>query len=371
MDEIELKNVKRHIEARVNEFEHILNDECIAGSKAWFAFNKGFDETTKSAEATFESGFGDSIVINLVDIEYNDGRTYFKFVIDTIVVDNAKINITNMRRHGFVDYRQGVIDKGITDPYQIYQNSRFHCKMYDSLTFKCTNLADHKKDIVNALKSVIRIGKRNQLKNGVSDMVIVARNARKTSISECATAIHLVDSGMQYINAIINANADWFANIETKYQDIYAKLYHDPYNKTSKVYLPVECTIYSNKDKFTTRIDPLKVATTEAHDKYFLFKFTYFATFDIDTDEYGVDEERWTYNKPYYFSDPKMKFPDDMKTDGFTLTASLTDGVFSLTSSNPYTTRTDALDSFKKVISNMQMAQQVRDNMLATLQPKG
>ena len=371
MDEIELKNVKRHIEARVNEFEQMLNSDCIASSKTWFAFNKGFDETTRSAEATFDSGFGDSIVVNFVDIDYRDGRTYFKFVIDTIIVNSAKINITNMRRHGFVDYRQGIIDKGITDPYQIYQNCRFHCKMYESLTYVCTNLVDHKKDIINALNSVIRIGKRNQDKKGVSDTVIVARNARKTSISECATAIHLVDSGMQYINEVINANAEWLTNIETKYQDAYAKLYHDPYNKTAKVYLPVECTIYSNKDKFTTRIDPLKVAATEDHDKYFLFKFTYYATFDINTDEYGVDEEHWTYSKPNYFNYPKMLFPDTVKANAFMLTANLTDGVFSLTSSNPYTTRTDAIDSFKRVISNMQMAQQVRDNILAQLQPKG
>ena len=347
-------SIHKDIALIVNSF----NSNRIDGSDGWVAFTKEFDESTKRLETTLDSGEGTAVVLLFDDILVNsDGDVTYKFVIDHIDANNAQMNIVNMRRHGFEDYKAGPRIHNIYDERKYYQHWRFFSKVLSDNDSRYTNVGERSGLWLNAFKLVMSAGKRRQEKTGVAAHERVAQSNFKQNLSECIAAIQLVDTGMERINAQVAEVRDWFKEIKVDYKSNDTKLYENPYTKGANVVMPVEVSFYTDVNKFKTENEPL-----DCGERYYLFQCTYHVRFDVVTNECEVDNAKWQTHCAYYFSDPAMKIPDELGSS-VTIAAHLDRGV--LDTGDKFCSGEQAMNALGVAIKNMLNAQKLHDAMTA------
>lgn len=364
---MEIETLNKIVTSIHKDVAHIINKfnrDHMDGSNGWVPFFKDFDETTKRFETTLDSGEGTRVVIFFDDIAINsDGDVSYKFVVDQITANNAQMNIVNMRRHGFSDYAAGPNIHHIFDERRVYQHFRFYSKVLDDSNTRFTNIGERSGLWMQAFKSVMRVGQRRQEKTGVSDHERVAQSNFKQNLSECISAIQLVDTGMERINSEVAKVRDWFKEIKVDYKSDETKLYENPYTKGANVIMPVEVSFFTDVNKLKTVKDPM-----DCGDRYYLFQCVYNVRFDVVTNDCEVDNTKWQSRYAYYFSDPEMKIPDSLKRS-VTLSAHLDKGV--LNTGSDYCTGDEAMAALNVAIQNMLNAQKVHDAMIAGLASQG
>ena len=358
---MELETLNKIVTSIHKDIAHIVNRfnrDRMDGSDGWVAFTKEFDESTKRLETTLDSGEGTTVVLLFDDIWLNsDGDVTYKFVIDHIDANNAQMNIVNMRRHGFDDYKAGPRIHNIYDERKYYQHWRFFSKVLSDNDSRYTNVGERSGLWLNAFRSVMRVGQRRQEKTGVAAHERVAQSNFKQNLSECIAAIQLVDTGMERINAQVAEVRDWFKEIKVDYKSNDTKLYENPYTKGANVIMPVEVSFYTDVNKFKSKKDPL-----DCGDRYYLFQCTYHVRFDVVTNDCDVDDTKWQTRYAYYFSDPEMKIPDALG-NSVTITAHLDKGV--MNTGDDFCTGEQAMNALSIAIKNMLNAQKLHDAMMA------
>ena len=270
------------------------------------------------------------------------------------------MNITNLRRHGFDDYRYGPIKKHMIDPYKIYQNFRFHDKVFSGSEayFYFLN-ADALTHIGKAFEAVMRVGQKRQDKTGIAAHEKVAQLDFKRDIQDSIAAIQLVDTGALEVNEIIKDVRDWFYKIDTTYNTNEAKLYKNPYTGKSCVRMKVNVTLYTDNTKFKTEKDP------KTDPRFHLFVVNYIATFDTETNECTVAENLWNYEKPYYFDTPTMTLPAGLKNSA-DLRAKIGQNIPYPERKSTYEKST-VLKYLSMIINDMRNAQHIHDKLMASL----
>lgn len=361
MDQDKIKVIESHLSVQTNKLVTLFNSEAIDESISWLAFKKGYDENSNNYEFTLDSGEGTQVkfIFDEIQITATDGIA-FKIVVDGIIANNAEMNITNLRRHGFDDYKNGPIKKRMIDPYKIYQNFRFHDKVFGGSDNYYTSIMDNMlKAIGNAFKAVMRVGQKRQDKTGVADHEKVAQLDFRRDINDSIAAIQLVDTGMTEINEVIKDVRDWFCKIDSSYNTNSAMLYKNPYTGKSYVSMKVNVKFYTNVEKFKTAKDP------KTDTRFTLFELSYTVNFNNETNECEVSENQWNYEKAYYFDSPVMQLPTEL-SNSVEMKAKIGQSVPYPERKRSYS-KTMVLSYLSKVIDDMRKTQKVHDALLASL----
>lgn len=362
MDQDTLLKIDNRFASETDKLVNLFKNKAIDNSTSWLAFKKGYDESTKGYEITLDSGAGTQVkfIFSDINIATDTDAIYYRLVVDGVNANNAEMNITNLRRHGFEDYKYGPAKKHMFDPYKIYQNFRFHDKVYNNNEDYIMRLDNNDIKIIgHAFEAVMRVGQKRQDKTGVAAHEKVAQMDFDRDIKDSIAAIQLVDTGMTEINEVIKDVRDWFSKIETQYNSYDAALYKNPYTGKSYVSMKVNVKFYTDNTKFKTTKDP----KTDA--RYHLFGISYTVIFNNESNDCVVSENQWMYEKPYYFDQPGMELPLTLQSS-VDLRAKIGFGVPHPDKNNMYQKST-VLKYLGMVINDMLKAQKVHDALLASL----
>ena len=228
-----------------------LNANSVAGSSTWVAFAGPYDAVHNQVEVTYDNGKGDIIRATFFQLQGNDTITA-RAAIESIMHQSARMNITNMRRHHFVDCME-FAERDHVDEKKQYWYFREHAKehAYNCGTPWTYGTSDQAwgNHLSAGLSRAFDVGEKRQNKVGVSDAETVAHAALSKRLDTARNTIELLDSTQSELIAAGNACDNVFKTVKVEYNNSRARCYMNPYNNCMFAKIPCDATFKLNKDK--------------------------------------------------------------------------------------------------------------------------
>lgn len=228
-----------------------LNDNKVADSSTWVAFAGPYDAVHNQVEVTYDNGKGDVIRATFFQLQGTDTITA-RAAIESIMHNSARMNITNMRRHHFIDCKEFAERDHVEEKKQ-YWYFREHAKEH---AYNCGNpwtygTADKAwgNHLSAGLSRAFDVGEKRQNKVGVSDAETVAHAALSKRLDTARNTIELLDSTQSELIAAGNACDNVFNTVKVEYNNGRARCYMNPYNNCMFAKIPCSATFKLNKDK--------------------------------------------------------------------------------------------------------------------------
>jgi hypothetical protein len=228
-----------------------LNGEHVAGSSTWVAFAGPYDAVHNQVEVTYDNGNGDIIRATFFQLQGNDTITA-RAAIESIMHQSARMNITNMRRHYFIDCME-FAERDRVDEKKRYWYFREHAKEY---AYNCGcpwtyGTADDTwgYHLSAGLSRAFVVGEKRQNRVGVSDAETVAHAALSKRLDTARNTIELLDSTQSELIAAGNACDGVFNTVKVNYDNSRARCYMNPYNNCMFAKIPCEAEFKLNTDK--------------------------------------------------------------------------------------------------------------------------
>lgn len=229
-----------------------LNNSKTANTTTWVGFVGPYDAVHNQVEVTYDTGNGDIIRATFFQLQCVNDHITARAAIESIMHNSARMNITNMRRHDFIDCKE-FAERDHVDEKKQYWYFREHAKEHAYLFGKpCTygvsdrTWCDH---LSEGLKRAFEVGEKRQKKVGVSDAETVAHAALTKRIDAVRNTVELLDSTKSELIAACNACDNVFKTVEVNYDDEHARCYMNPYNNCVFANIPCTAEFKLNSDK--------------------------------------------------------------------------------------------------------------------------
>ena len=228
-----------------------LNANKVASSSTWVGFAGPYDAVRNQVEVTYDNGKGDVIRCSFFQLQGND-VIEARAAIESVMHQSARMNITNMRRHHFVDCMD-FADRDHVDEKKRYWYFREHAKehAYSYGTPYMYGTADKTwgNHLSAGLTRAFDVGEKRQNKVGVSDAETVAQAALSKRLDTARNTIELLDSTQSELIAAGNACDNVFKTVKVSYDNARARCYMNPYNNCMFAKIPCSAEFKLNRDK--------------------------------------------------------------------------------------------------------------------------
>lgn len=281
-----------------------LNTEKAAQSIDWVSFSGTYDAVNNQIEATYDSGKGSIIRICYFDFRVIHDVIYARAAIEDVKHNNARILLSNTRRHDMIDCKELAERDHVTEK-QMYWYFREHAKeaSYENnvpVRYKC-NSQDWAWTLYKGISRVFDVGEKRQGKVGVSAAETVANAAFKQRIDNTRNTIELLDDTTHKLQAMLAKCDGYFEPAKISYATDRARCYTNPYNKNLFAQIPCEAHVYLNPDRLKYRSAEIK--------KNFALLITYKLIYDEEFN--SVTAGNITYNiNEYYFDEVEVDVDD-------------------------------------------------------------
>lgn len=228
-----------------------LNDRHVACTSTWVAFAGPYDAVRNQIEVTYDNGRGDTIRATFFEL-HGEGAIIARAAIESVMHNSAMMNITNMRRHDFIDCKYFAERDHVEEKKQ-YWYFREHAKEY---AWMCGsprmygagdyNWGNH---LCVGLERAFAVGEKRQNKVGVSDAETVAHAALAKRLDTARNTIELLDSTQSELIAAGNACDNVFKTVNVIYENNRACCYMNPYNNCMFAKIPCIAEFKLNKAK--------------------------------------------------------------------------------------------------------------------------
>lgn len=228
-----------------------LNANKVADSSTWMAFAGPYDAVHNQVEVTYDNGKGDIIRATFFQLQGNDTITA-RAAIESIMHQSARMNITNMRRHHFVDCMEFAERDHVEEKKQYWyfrEHAKEHAWMSGSPWTYGTSDQAWGNHLSAGLSRAFDVGEKRQNKVGVSDAETVAHAALSKRLDTARNTIELLDSTQSELIAAGNACDNVFKTVKVSYDNSCARCYMNPYNNCMFAKIPCNAEFKLNKDK--------------------------------------------------------------------------------------------------------------------------
>ena len=282
-----------------------LNANKVADSSTWVGFAGPYDAVRNQVEVTYDNGKGDVIRATFFQLQGNDTITA-RAAIESIMHQSARMNITNMRRHHFVDCMEFAERDHVEEKKQ-YWYFREHAKEH---AYNCgcpwtygTSDKTWGNHLSNGLSRAFDVGEKRQNKVGVSDAETVAHAALSKRLDTARNTIELLDSTQSELIAAGNACDNVFKTVKVSYDNSRARCYMNPYNNCMFAKIPCNAEFKLNKDKcnYANASDVCEGTCVSVN---------YNLVYDEQFDTVSVGDMSYSFG--YYMSRIRMAIDDSM-----------------------------------------------------------
>ena len=216
-----------------------LNAYRVADSSTWVAFAGTYDAVRNQIEVTYDNGKGDTIRATFFQLHGEDA-IIARAAVESVMHNSARMNITNMRRHDFIDCKDFAERDHVEEKKQ-YWYFREHAKEY-SWTCGRPQMYGADSDWGNhlsaGLERAFAVGEKRQNKVGVSDTETVAHAALLKRLDTARNTVELLDSIQSELIAASNACDNVFKTVNVIYENERARCYINPYNNCTFAVIP-------------------------------------------------------------------------------------------------------------------------------------
>ena len=229
-----------------------LNPKKVANSNTWVGFVGQYDAVHNQVEVTYDNGKGDVIRATFFQLQCVNDYITARAAIESVMHNSARMNITNMRRHYFIDCKEFAERDHVNEKKQYWyfrEHAKEHAYLYDKpWTYGVSDCAwgDH---LSEGLNRAFEVGKKRQNKVGVSDVETVAHAALTKRLDAVRNTIELLDSTKSELTAACNACDNVFKTVEVNYHNELACCYMNPYNNCVFAKIPCTAEFKLNRDK--------------------------------------------------------------------------------------------------------------------------
>lgn len=228
-----------------------LNASRVACSTTWVAFAGPYDAVHNQIEVTYDNGKGDVIRVTFFQLQGND-VIVARAAVESVMHNSAKMNITNMRRHHFVDCEE-FAERDHIDEKKRYWYFREHAKEHAWMcgspwTYGTSDNA-WGDNLSAGLNRAFDVGEKRQNKVGVSDAETVAHAALAKRLDTARNTIELLDTTQGELIAACNACDNVFKTVKVSYNNSCARCYMNPYNNCMFAKIPCNAEFKLNEDK--------------------------------------------------------------------------------------------------------------------------
>ena len=282
-----------------------LNNRKVACSSTWVAFAGPYDAVHNQIEVTYDNGNGDVIRVTFFQLQGNDAIVA-RAAVESVMHNSAKMNITNMRRHDFIDCND-FAERDHIDEKKRYWYFREHAKEYSWICgsprmYGVFNFiwGEH---LSAGLIRAFDVGEKRQNKTGVSDAETVAHAALSKRIDTVCNTIELLDTTQGELIAAGNACDNVFKTVKVNYHNEHARCYMNPYNNSMFAKIPCKAEFKLNTDK-----------CNYANSKDIIDRVCITVTYDLVYDEQfdTVTASNMSYKFGYYMSSIRTAIDDSI-----------------------------------------------------------
>lgn len=228
-----------------------LNNNRVASSSTWVGFAGPYDAVRNQVEVTYDNGNGDVIRATFFQLQGNDA-IIARAAVESVMHNSARMNITNMRRHNFIDCKDFAERDHVEEKKQ-YCYFRERAKEHAYICgFPCVYGADDNNwgnHLSTGLNRAFDVGEKRQNKVGVSDAETVAHAALSKRLDTARNTIELLDSTQSELIAACNACDNVFKTVKVNYDNGRSRCYMNPYNSCMFAKIPCTAVFKLNKDK--------------------------------------------------------------------------------------------------------------------------
>ena len=229
-----------------------LNNNKIASSFTWVGFAGPYDAVRNQVEVTYDNGKGDVIRATFFQLQCVNDYITARAAIESVMHNSARMNITNMRRHYFIDCKE-FAERDHVDEKKQYWYFREHAKEHEywldkPWTYGVSDCAwgNH---LSEGLNRAFEVGEKRQNKVGVSDAETVAHAALTKRLDTARNTIELLDTTQSELIAAGNACDNVFKTVKVNYDNSRARCYMNPYNNCMFAKIPCNAEFKLNKYK--------------------------------------------------------------------------------------------------------------------------
>ena len=297
MIEISTDTVKPWLDKMNARVVDKLNSESIAKSKDWVAFGSQYDAVNNQIEATYDSGKGSLVRVCYFDFRVSDDALLARAAIEDVKHNNARILLSNTRRHGMIDCKD-LAERDHVEEKKLYWYFREHAKEacfrpVGPMTYGCDS-SSWAKVLCEGIARVFDVGEKRQGKVGVSAAESVANAEFKQRIDNARNTIELLDDTTGKLQAMLAKCDGYFKPAKVTYKTAEARCYTNPYSKTLFAQIPCEARIYLNPEKLKYRREETR--------QNFALQVTYKLMYDEEFDSVSVGDIDYATGG-YYFDE--------------------------------------------------------------------
>lgn len=282
-----------------------LNTSLVACSSTWVAFAGPYDAVRNQVEVTYDNGNGDVIRATFFQLQGEDA-IIARAAVESVMHNSARMIITNMRRHDFIDCKDFAERDHVEEKKQ-YWYFREHAKEYAWMCGKprmygagdCT-WGNH---LCVGLERAFAVGEKRQNKVGVSDAETVAHAALAKRLDTARNTIELLDTTQSELIAAGNACDNVFKTVEVNYNNRRARCYMNPYNNSMFAKIPCDAEFKLNNDK-------CNYANAQDVCEGTCVSVNYNLVYDEQFNTVSVCDMSYTFG--YYMSRIRVKIDDSM-----------------------------------------------------------
>lgn len=303
--EINATTVADWVEKMNKKTVRCLNTSRVACSTTWVAFAGPYDAVHNQIEVTYDNGKGDVIRVTFFQLQGNDAIVA-RAAVESVMHNSAKMSITNMRRHNFIDC-DDFAERDHINEKKRYRYFREHAKEYSWTCGSPQMYGVYDSDWGNNLSAglirAFNIGEKRQNKTGVSDAETVAHAALTKRLDTARNTIELLDTTQGELIAAGNACDNVFKTVKVNYNNSRARCYMNPYNNSMFAKIPCDATFKLNNDKcnYANAKDVCEGACVFVN---------YNLVYDEQFDTVSVCDMSYTFG--HYMSSVKVKIDDSM-----------------------------------------------------------
>ena len=303
--EINATTVADWVEKMNKKTVKCLNSSEVACSSTWMAFAGPYDAVRNQVEVTYDNGKGDTIRATFFELHGEDA-IIARAAIESVMHNSARMNITNMRRHDFIDCKD-FAERDHVEEKKRYWYFREHAKEYawtcGSPRMYGAGDCTWGNHLSAGLERAFAVGEKRQNKVGVSDAETVAHAALAKRLDTARNTIELLDTTQGELIAASNACDNVFKTVKVNYNNIRARCYMNPYNNCMFAKIPCDATFKLNNDKcnYANAKDVCEGACVSVN---------YNLVYDEQFDTVSVCDMSYTLG--YYMTKVRVKIDDSM-----------------------------------------------------------
>lgn len=229
----------------------VLNKSRTANTTTWVGFAGPYDAVRNQIEVTYDNGKGDVIRATFFQLQGNDA-IIARAAVESVMHNSARMNITNMRRHDFIDCKDFAERDHVEEKKQYWyfrEHAKEHAYFCGNPFLYGTGNNSWGHHLTDGLYRAFDVGEKRQNKVGVSDAETVAHAALTKRLDTARNTIELLDTTQSELIAAGNACDNVFETVKVNYNTNYARCYMNPYNNCMFAKIPCNAEFKLNKNK--------------------------------------------------------------------------------------------------------------------------